>query len=606
MVGCFHELRRETSLVAQGLNRQLQKYSREIVAEVLAANDIVDVIDACLELKAAGTARFKALCPFHNEKTPSFTVNRDRQMFYCFGCEKGGDAIGFLCEHEGLSFVESLQKLADRAGVRLPALTQRDGADDYRRTELLRLGKFACAFFKDTLHNPLQGSLGRQYLKTRHLKPETVERFALGYAPDEWTHLTDAARAAGFKDHLLEASGLAKRGERGKLYDFFRNRLLIPIRDVPGNLVAFGGRDLGDSPAKYINSPENLVYKKGRVLYGLFEARDALRKEKRALLVEGYFDALRCFDAGIENVVATCGTALTANQAALLRRYVPEVVVVFDTDAAGIRAALRGIGILTAGGLTVRALVLPDGKDPDDYVKLHGAEGFLELVDTALDFVTFYIRMSDERLSTIEGRAEVARELFSILLGIDDQLRRDEYLKRVARGLRLNEWTARAEFGRFLRRKDARRPVAPLEPAAARTLSQDDTDFVAIVLNNEPLLRQTEEALASVELQPCPVAEVLSELFRAPGSDMLQRLQSDQARALYAAAANQQEACTANAESMLRKRIRRLKKEALRAKAARVQQAIEEAERSHNTDRVSELLSQKIGINKQIEEVGAA
>ncbi|HOT50930.1 MAG TPA: toprim domain-containing protein, partial [Candidatus Hydrogenedentes bacterium] len=279
--------------------------------------------------------------------------------------------------------------------------------------------------FQDCIGDVLKGGLGRQYLKTRELKPETVKRFGLGYAPDGGNRFVEAARAKGFKDNVIEASGLARRNERG-LFDFFRNRLMIPIRDISGNPVAFGGRDLGDGVPKYINSPENALYKKTRTLYGLFEAREGMRREKRVLLVEGYFDLMRCFDAGIDHVVATCGTALTAEQAALIRRYVPEVVIVYDADLAGIRAALRGVSLLTNAGLTVRAMTLPDGKDPDEYIRKHGPESFRALADAAADFVTFYVRMSENRLDTIEGRTAVARELFVILAGINDELRVNE------------------------------------------------------------------------------------------------------------------------------------------------------------------------------------
>ena len=308
----------------------MQTYNREIVQQVLAANDIVQVLGAALELKSAGSDRLKGLCPFHREKTPSFVVSRTRQNFHCYGCGKGGDVIDFVMEHEGLTFVEALRRLADRAGIRLPAMTERDNQAEAMRTRLLEFGKFARGFFQQTLTHPTLGRTGREYLVGRRLRDETVARFGLGYVPEAWTHLLDAAKQKGYSDKVLEASGMFKQGQRGGYYDFFRNRLMIPVRDVSGNVVAFGGRDLGDSPAKYINSPETTIYKKSRVLYGLHEARDALREKKRALLVEGYFDLLRCFDSGIENVVASCGTALTPEQASLVRRYVPEVVIVYD------------------------------------------------------------------------------------------------------------------------------------------------------------------------------------------------------------------------------------------------------------------------------------
>ncbi|MBI5091268.1 MAG: DNA primase [Candidatus Hydrogenedentes bacterium] len=586
----------------------MQKFSKDTVAEVLAANDIVDVIGASLELKPAGSGRFKALCPFHSEKTPSFHVNRDRQAFYCFGCEKGGDALGFIMNLEGLTFVEALRKLADRAGIRLPAANERDNRDDFVRTQLLEFGKFAAKFYKDTLNDPLRGGKGRTYLKTRTLTPETVARFGLGYAPEGWSNLTEAAQKAGFKDGLIEISGLARRGDRGGMYDFFRNRLMVPIRDASGNVVAFGGRDLGDDAAKYINSPENPVYKKGRVLYGLHEGRDALRKEKRAILVEGYFDLLRCHDAGVCNVVATCGTALTPEQAGLIRRYVPEVVVVYDGDAAGIRAAMRGIAILVGAGLAVRALTLPDGNDPDDYVKAHGADAFQSLVENALDFVTFYAQMSADRAKTIEGRSDVAKEIFAILLGVSDELRRDEYLKRTARELRLNEWTVRSEFAKVLKQKDAHDSVQVQEPAGVRvTLSQDDCDFVAILLNSEPMRERVRKDLGVVALQPSPLAEVLTQLMGSAGISAGQDLESEDAQRLYwAAAASDREIPYDKAESLVDKRVRRLVRESLSLELGDTQAALEQAERQKDMPKAVELLTKKMAIKRRIEELGAA
>ena len=569
----------------------------------MAAVDIADVIGACVELKPAGTGRLKACCPFHNEKTPSFTVSRDRQQYYCFGCEKHGDAISFLCDFEGLTFYEALRKLADRAGIRLPALTEQDGKEDYVRAQLIEFGKFAAGYFKRALDDPLKGSAARQYLKKRDLKPETLKRFGLGYVPDGWSGLVDAARAAKVKDTVLEASGLAKRGDRG-LYDFFRNRLMIPIHDVSGNVAAFGGRDLGDAVPKYINSPENALYKKARVLYGLYEARDAMRREKRAILVEGYFDLMRCFDAGVENVVATCGTALTTEQAALIRRYVPEVVVVYDGDAAGIRAALRGIGLLTNAGLTVRAMAVPDGKDPDDYIKAHGTEAFCDLVEGSLDFVTFYVRMSQDRLDTIEGRTTLAREIFAILAGVNDELRREEYLKLVAQELRLHEWTCRTEFSKFVREQAGRTPHPEAPSVRPQTVNQDDQDFVAALLNDQELLNQAREALKPLPLPAGPLNDVLQALFDGLDADMGRRLETSEARALYAVASAKGEHAREKMAEIVTKRISGLKKASLEAEAERVQRELSEAERSKDQGRVLTLLQLKAGINKQIETVG--
>jgi len=558
-------------------------------------------------LKPSGAGRFKALCPFHHEKTPSFTVNRDRQMYYCFGCQKHGDAITFLSEHDGMPFVEAIQKLAERAGVRLPALTERDSKEDYQRARAFELCNFAAGFFVDSLANPLKGGQGRQYLKTRKIKADTVKKFRLGYVPEEWSELADAARTAGFKDAILTLSGLVKRGDGGRIYDFFRNRLMFPIHDVAGHVVAFGGRDLGDGPAKYINSPESPVYKKGRVLYGLYEARDAMRRAKRAVLVEGYFDLLRCFDAGIENVVATCGTALTPDQAKLIRRYVPEVTVVFDGDAAGIRAALRGIAILAGVDLRVSGLILPEGLDPDDYIKEHGADAFRALVDEAVDFVTFYIRANAERLDTIEGRTDVARDIFGVLAGMTDRMRREEYLKRVARELHIDEFLCRDEFHKFASRPKSRPAPKAAPDEHSGTVLHEERDLIASLLHNGPLLDEARTALAGVAAKPGPMPEVLKALFESSGPEVAQQLQSEAAQALYAAAVNcGPEDMPDNAQVLVTEHVTRFKKSALLAEDARVLEAIREAEQAQDENRIAELMTKKGDLRKQIEAVGAA
>lgn len=585
----------------------LGKYSREVVTQVLAAVDIVDIIGGAVELRPSGH-RLLGLCPFHNEKTPSFSVNRERQQYYCFGCEKGGDALSFVMEFEGLSFAEALRKLADRAGVQLPAPTERESREDFARRHILELYAFAAQYYGELLKNPLKGGRGRTYLKSRQLKESTTGKFGVGYAPDSYTTLVDAARAKGVKDYVIENSGLGKRGNKG-LYDLFRERLMIPIRDVMGNVVAFGGRDLtGTAPGKYINSPENPVYRKSRVLYGLFEARDGLRQAKKAILVEGYFDLMRCFDAGIANVVATCGTALTTEQAALIRRYVPEVVVVYDGDPAGIRAALRGVAILTAAGLTVRALVLPDNKDPDDYIRDAGGDEFRALIGEALDFVTFYIRLNADRLGTIEGRTTVVREVFTIVQSIEDTMRVDEYLKLAARELQLDEWSVRREFSTQLQQRDAGLPVdIRRAPASAeKPVHPDDKAFLSAILAVEPLRDHVREGLQGVDLGSGPLADVLSAICGAGNDLSALRFENEAAKALFAAASNQPPLPPDKAEALVEKRICSLKREVLLAQSARVQEQIREAERSKDLERISQLLSTKVGIDREIQKLGAA
>lgn len=581
-------------------------YSREVVAEVLAANDIVQIIGVHVELKGAGGGRRKGLCPFHREKTPSFVVNQDRQSFHCFGCGKGGDALSFVMEHEGLSFVEALQQLADRGSVQLPARSAATSDQDGLRKQLLEFNRDANRFYQAVLRHPKRGHSGREYLETRKLNDTTVERFGLGMAPDDWRLLLDGARKKGTPDAVLNASGLIKQSDSGNTYDAFRNRLIFPIKDVAGNVVAFGGRALDDSPAKYINSPETQVYRKSRILYALHEARDAMKQEKFAILVEGYFDALRCFDAGIENVVATCGTALTPEQASLIRRYVPEVVLVFDGDAAGIKAAMKGTGVLTASGLAVRAMALPDGQDPDDFVRDAGADEFRRRVADSSDFVTFYARQSEERLGSIEGRTEVAHELFDILRHIEDAVRLDEYLKLAAVQLGLNEWACRKEFEKYMTDRPQPRPVAGEAVETVYTFSKDDRDFVAALLNDGALLAKTRTVLDGKLAGNGAMAEVLGVLFQGDAKCVHSDFNTEEARRLYAAAA----ACDAehipDPGVLVSKRLNRLEKEALLITIADVMKQIQDAEHARDAGRLVELLQRKMQLAKQLDRVGAS
>jgi DNA primase len=582
---------------------QLHRQSREVVADVLDANDIADVIGSVVTLKPAGTGRLKGLCPFHQEKTPSFHVSRDKQMYHCFGCGKGGDALDFLQEYEGLTFPEALQRLADRAGIRL-AESGAGGGEPSLRGQLQEFNEFAARFYSMLLADPLRGGTGRRYLKTRDLREDTVARFGLGYAPDAWDTLRDAALTKGISEKLLDASGLTRRGEQGSLYDFFRNRLMFPIKDTSGRVVAFGGRALDDSPAKYINSPETQLYKKSRTLYALSDARDALRNEKLAILVEGYFDALRCFDAGIDNVVATCGTALTPEQAAVLRRHVPEVVIVYDGDSAGINAALKATALLVGAGLTVRAARLPGGQDPDDFIRAEGADAFRQRVLEATDFLSFYVESSRERTQTIEGRTAVAHELFDILQEIDDELRRDEYLKRVARELGLNEWACRNEYQRHLREQRQARPATPApQDDAPVSYSKDDVDFIAVLLHSVPLRDKAADALKGLSLEASPFTLALRAALDGPHAA---RLESGPALALYTAAANVEAPKDELAEDVVVKRLKRLELILLRKKQQQVMRQLHEAEMGKDQARMVALLGEKMQIDRQLQEVGAA
>ena len=579
--------------------------SKDIVPEVKAAIDIVDILGGYLELKPAGGDRFKGLCPFHREKTPSFLVSRDRQTFHCFGCDKGGDVFSFLQDIEGIGFRDALELLADRAGIQMPTYSGGSGGGgDEERTVLLKLHSFAANFYHTRLMSE-SGVVGRDYVKSRGFGGEIAKRFSVGYVPEGWQHLTDAAVSDGFRPNALESSGLAKQGERG-LYDRFRNRLMFPIRDVSGKVVAFGGRALDDDPAKYMNSPENPVYKKNRVLYGLFEARESMREKKEALIVEGYFDVLRCVDSGIENVVATCGTALTPGHATLLRRYVSSVLVVFDGDAAGVRAALRSVGILVAAGLSVRAMALPDGLDPDDFLRDRGAEAFETLAAEAPDFLRFYVRMNSDRTDTIEGRSEVAKELFAVLSDITDLVRQDEYVKLMAHELGLDVHRCRQAFTAHGRERGGDRRVPEGEGPETRVrVNLHDREFVSILVHDRALLDETAAALSTLNLKPSAVMEVVDALVRSD-DDVLRALESDEAKQLYTAAASGDETVGDRGGNLVRERITRFQDDALLEELRDVKERLYRAEQSHDEALSDELAMRAIAINRQLKGVSAA
>jgi len=591
------------------------KVSRETINQVRAAVDIVEVIGARLSLSPSGGDRYKALSPFTNEKTPSFIVSRDRQMFHCFSSGRGGDVFGFLMEFEGLSFSEALRKLADQAGIPLAPASEQDDREEYLRAQLLELGRFAADFYKRLLADPLPGAPGRDYLSKRALKPETMAKFGLGFAPDQWDALVSAALKRQFKNYVLEASGLFRRGESGGrgLYDFFRNRVIFPIRDISGNVVAFGGRDLGQSPAKYINSPETAVYKKSRVLYGLHEAREGIRAEKFAVLVEGYFDLLRCFDAGITNVVATCGTALTEQQAALIRRYAPKVVLVYDGDAAGVKAALRGSGVLTAAGLEVRALALPDNKDPDDFIRDEGADRFREMLAGAPDFVAFYARMNRDRTTTVEGRTEVARELFEMIRHVTDRMKVDGYLDTIERALGLQPWSTRREFERMAAERERGPAAAPggrtaAAPAEHTPPHRDDLEFVAAVLAYPALLRRAAEACAGLNLPESPFTEVLRALFAAGGAGpaVADSLASDEAKTLWSGAMVDEPPAPDRAEEVVSQRVTALARDAIRREAEGLLAEIARADRDKDWATLRRLQQRKIELDRRRDGLPAA
>jgi len=412
------------------------RIAEEKIQEIRDRLDIVEVVSGYLPLKRSG-ANHQGLCPFHQEKTPSFNVNSARQIFHCFGCGAGGNVFSFVMRMEGLSFPDAVRLLGQKAGIEVEeeALSPSENRRREARERLVKINEAAGAFYHRQLLEDQSGAPGRRYLRQRGYEGETVRSFQLGYASESWDSLTNHLAGRGFAAEDVRQAGLVRPGKQGRGdYDLFRNRLLFPIHDHQGRLVAFGGRVLDDSLPKYINSPETEVYHKGQILYGLYQARDAIRHRGEVLVVEGYFDVLALHRAGFLAAVAPCGTALTSEHARLLKRYADKVLLIFDEDTAGRQATFRAMDALLPVGLAVSVVAMPTGEDPDSLLKSHGDEslrGCLAAARPVLEvFIEDQLQINDQN---IEGRARAAEQSMERIRRLPGDLERSLYLKHLAR-----------------------------------------------------------------------------------------------------------------------------------------------------------------------------
>ena len=412
------------------------RYSDDIIEEVRQKNDIVDVVSQYVRLTRRGSTYF-GLCPFHNEKTPSFSVTPGKQMYYCFGCGAGGNVYNFIMEYENYTFGEALKHLADRAGVELPKIEYsrevREKAE--QRAELLEINKQAAQYYYYQLRTE-GGKIGYQYLSGRGLSEETMRKFGLGYSDKFGGGLYKFLKSKGYSDERLRESGLFNVDERHGMYDKFWNRVIFPIMDVNNRVIGFGGRVMGDGKPKYLNSPETKIFDKSRNLYGLNIARTT--RKKYLILCEGYMDVISMHQAGFTNAVASLGTALTSGHASLLKRYTQEVLLLYDSDEAGIRAALRGIPILRDAGVSSRVVNLKPYKDPDAFIKNMGAEAFEERLGQASDSFMFRVSIAESEFPMDEpqGQNRFFERCAELLLELKDELERNLYIEAIVKKYR--------------------------------------------------------------------------------------------------------------------------------------------------------------------------
>jgi DNA primase len=426
-----------------------------VLEQVRHANDVVDVIGSYFPLKRAG-ANFRALCPFHKEKTPSFNVNPSRQIWHCFGCGAGGDVFSFVMKYESLDFMAAVRRLAERAGIEIEMAEAKGGPSRNERDELFRLHEQVSAFFHNNLMKEPSAQVARDYLTKRKITSETAKKWRIGYSPDSWDALTQWAKTKNFSPALLATAGLVLPRDTGGVYDRFRGRLMFSICDEQGRVVGFSGRILTDAKdqPKYVNSPETPIFQKGKILFALDKAKRAILDEKLAIICEGQVDTISCHEAGLANVVAPQGTALTEQHARILKRYAEEVVLMFDADTAGQNAAVRGAEALWDAGMAIRVVVLPEGHDPDSFVKTFGAEKLKTMVTSAPTFFVFLLerltRLHDPRSD--RGKLQIAHQVAEWLVRIPTPILLATYAQQTAKRLNISEDVLRKEISKLTKR----------------------------------------------------------------------------------------------------------------------------------------------------------
>ena len=423
------------------------RYSDELIDEIKSSNDIVDTISQYVRLKRSGR-NFFGLCPFHKEKSPSFSVSPDKQIFHCFGCGVGGNVIHFISKIENLDFRETLEFLAERSGIELPTSeNEQFNKRQVLKDKVFKINEETAQFYHENLYKPT-AKVAQEYVKTRKLNNTTLKSFLIGYS-GTYNELYKHLKQKGFGDEEILASSLVNKNDRGQFIDRFRNRLIIPIMDIRGKVIAFGGRVLDKSLPKYINSPENIVYSKGRNLFGLNIAKKG--NLDKIVIVEGYMDAISLYQRGITNVVASLGTALTEAQGRLLRKYAGQVIISYDSDAAGQAATLRGLEILKNLGCDVRILQMDDGKDPDEYVIKYGSGRFNLLIEKAISLVEFKIKVLKNKynLESTNDKIKFLQEIAKILLNIDSQIELEIQIDNISKNYEISKEAIYAELNKI-------------------------------------------------------------------------------------------------------------------------------------------------------------
>lgn len=589
------------------------RIAEEKIQEIRDRADIVDVVSSYLPLKRSGV-NHQGLCPFHQEKTPSFNVNSARQIFHCFGCGVGGNVFSFVMRMEGLSFPDAVRRLGEKVGVEVAE--EEVSPAELRRREtrdrLVRINEAAGNFYHHLLIEDEAGAPARRYLRQRGYEGETVRAFQLGFAPEGWESLACHLASTNFSAADIRQSGLVRPGKQGRGdYDLFRNRLLFPIHDLQGRLVAFGGRVLDDSLPKYINSPETDIYHKGQVLYGLYQARDAIRHDDSVLVVEGYFDVLALYRAGFANAVATCGTALTPDHARLLKRYADKILLIFDEDAAGRQATFRAMDALLPSGLAVSVVGLPAGEDPDSLLKVRGEAGFRGCLEAARPVLEVFIEHQlNNNDDSVEGRARAANQVLERIRRLPGELERSLYLQRLATLIGLPVEQLQPPLRRSPAGQPAiRRSAESSRPARKPTTATGQTQkYLLRLMLADAALRQKvrQEGTAGLFLddQYRSLADHLLTIEdpagQLPGTYRDETLDEAQQSLLAGLVMQEDQGWADNPEKIFEDCRRAVENTRLRQRLQEIGQLEQEAERNHDEETLMQCQRERVEINQKL------
>ena len=496
-------------------------FSEDIISRVRDSVDIVDLVSGYVSLKKTGK-NHTGLCPFHAEKTPSFSVNPDKQIFHCFGCGAGGDVFKFIELQEGLNFPDAVRALAGRAGISLPTDSRSRGQDkksEDERKVLLEIVADAVEYFRKELEGPA-GSAARAYLQKRGVTDAIVQDFALGYVKPEWDGLLRHLKQKGYAFGQMEKAGLiVKRSEGEGYYDRFRGRIIFPIRDIAGKVIAFGGRVMDDSLPKYLNSSETPLYSKSNTLYCLDMAKEFGRRQGYFIIVEGYLDAIACHQYGVRNAVATLGTALTEGHLRLMRRFSDKLVLIFDPDPAGVKASLRGFDLFMTSGMKVNVVSLPDGDDPDTFLQKHGHDAFAACLRKSVKFMDFVLEqvLKSGSLASIDDKVQKAEEMLGFIAKIPSGIERDHYIKKTAEALDLNETVLRQEIPTHTRRaasaSGGAKGFVPVPAWGHRPKAEEI--LIHLMLKDEEIARSLKEQIQPQDFTDPLFQRVVQRIFDA-------------------------------------------------------------------------------------------